>query len=103
MLGLVGPLVPLASLAIRYGLGLDAPAYLFNLVTTGYVPWLSLAVALGWAATAGQVGALAAGRYAPYPDASERPPRGPFREVVRLSVLAARRRGEAERDAAAGG
>lgn len=103
-LGLAGPLLPLASLAVRYGLGLDAPAYLLNLVTSGYVPWLSLAVALGWAATAGQVGALAAGRYAPYPDASEHPPRGPFREVVRLSVLATRRRrGEAEREAAAGG
>ncbi len=103
-LGLAGPLLPLASLAVRYGLGLDAPAYLLNLVTTGYVPWLSLAVALGWAGTAGQVGALAAGRYAPYPDASERPPRGPFRKVVRLSVLATRRRrGETERDAAAGG
>ena len=104
LLGLVGPLVPLASLAIRYGLGLDAPAYLFNLVTTGYVPWLSLAVVLGWAATAGQVGALAAGRYAPYPDASERPPRGLFREAVRLGVLASRRRrGEAERKTAVGG
>ncbi len=103
-LGLAGPLLPLASLAVRYGLGLDAPAYLLNLVTTGYVPWLSLAVVLGWAATAGQLGALAAGRYAPYPDARERPPRGPLREAVRLSVLATRRRrGESERDAAAGG
>ncbi len=102
--GLTGPLLPLASLAVRYGLGLDAPAYLLNLVTTGYVPWLSLALILSWVATAGQVGALAAGRYAPYPEARELPPRGPFREVVRVSVLAARRRRDgAGRHAGTGG
>lgn len=99
-LGLAGPLLPVASLAVRYGLGLDAPAYLLNLVTAGYLPWVSVAVALGWAATAGQVGALAAGRYAPYPDEGERPPRGPLRETVRLVVLATRRR---RNDGARGG
>jgi hypothetical protein len=90
--GLTGLLLPLVSFAARYGLGLDAPAYILNLVTTGYVPWLSFAVLLGWVATAGQVGALATGRYAPYPEASELPPRGPVREIVRAGVLTARRR-----------
>ncbi len=89
--GLTGPLLPLVSFAARYGLGLDAPAYILSLVTTGYVPWLSFAVLLGWVATAGQVGALATGRYAPYPEASELPPRGPLREIVRVAVLAAQR------------
>ncbi len=91
-LGLTGPALPFLSLAARYGLGFDAPAYLLDLVTAGYVPWLSFGIFLGWVAAAGQVGALAAGRYAPYPEASELPPRGPFREIVRMSVLAARRR-----------
>ena len=95
--GFAGPLLPLLSLAGRYGLGLDAPAYLLSLVTTGYVPWLATVIALAWAAAAGQLGALAVGRYAPYPDEAERPPRGPFREAVRRTVLAVRRHRRATR------
>ena len=49
-------------------------------------------IALGWAAAAGQLLALAGGRYAPYPSAAERPPRGPIRETIRRVVLAQRRR-----------
>jgi hypothetical protein len=57
------------------------------------------------AACAAQLTALAAGRYAPYPDAAERGPRGPFREVVRQTVLLVRSRRTAEQDdrAAVGG
>jgi hypothetical protein len=44
-------------------------------------------IAVGWLASAGQMAALAAGRYAPYPTAQERPPRGPVRETVRRTVL----------------
>jgi hypothetical protein len=59
-------------------------------------------IAAGWLAAAGQVAALAAGRYAPYPDAREQPPRGPIRETVRRAVLTvrARRRASASEDRA---
>jgi len=36
--------------------------------------------------------AIAAGRYAPYPSAAERPPRGPIRNSIRAIVLTARSR-----------
>jgi hypothetical protein len=36
--------------------------------------------------------ALAGRRYAPYPSAAERPPRGPIRQTIRRIVLAQRRR-----------
>jgi len=93
--GFLGPLLLLASFAVRYDLGLDALWYLPELVATGYVPLPAVAVAIGWLAAAGQMSALTVGRYAPYPSARERPPRGPLREAVRRSVLtvrAARRR-----------
>jgi len=49
-------------------------------------------IGLAWAASAGQLLALAGKRYAPYPSAAERPPRGPIRETIRRIVLARRRR-----------
>jgi hypothetical protein len=49
-------------------------------------------IGLGWLAGAGQLAALAAGRYAPYPAPEERPRRGPLRELVRTLVLVQRRR-----------
>jgi hypothetical protein len=58
----------------------------------GYVPIQMPVIALAWAAAAGQVSALATRRYAPYPDAHERSPRGPFREAVRTIILAIRGR-----------
>src|SRR5581483_3208306 len=87
--GLVGPLIVLGSLAWRFGLGLDAPWYLLELAGVGYVSTTALAVALAGAAAAAQLGAAAVGRYAPYPEAHERP-RGPVRELVRTVVLAGR-------------
>jgi hypothetical protein len=67
-------------------------------VAVGYVP-VTLALAfLAWGAAAAQVGALAVGRYAPYPAAAERPPRGPIRETVRQLVLWRRARGEPAED-----
>lgn len=85
--GFLGPLLLLGSLALRYDLGLDAPWYLAELAATGYVKLPALVIAIGWLASAGQMAALAAGRYAPYPSAQERPPRGPLRETVRRIVL----------------
>jgi hypothetical protein len=89
--GFAGPFLLLASFALRYDLGLDALWYVLALVAVGYIP-LPLALAfLGWGAAAAQVGAVAVGRYAPFPDVSERPARGPLREGVRQGVLLFRR------------
>ncbi len=90
--GLVGPFVLLGSFMIRFGLGFDAPWYLAELVAVGYVPLISVVLVLAWLAGAAQVTAIAAGRYAPYPNVGERPPRGPIRNAVRAVVLGVRAR-----------
>jgi hypothetical protein len=88
--GFLGPLLLLGSFAFRYGLGLDTPWYLAELTATGYVKLAAVAIAVAWLGAAGQMTALAVGRYAPYPSARERPPRGPLREAVRRTVLTVR-------------
>jgi Peptidase family M28 len=90
--GLIGPLLPLLSLAFRYGLGFDAPWYLLELVSLRYVRPLVFAIALVGAACAAQLAVVAAGRYAPYPKAGERPVRGPVRDLVHRFARAARTR-----------
>jgi hypothetical protein len=85
-------LLLLGSLALRFGLGLDAPWYLAELTASGFVRLSALMIGAAWLAAAGQVAALAAGRYAPYPSAAERPERGPIRETVRRVVLGVRAR-----------
>jgi hypothetical protein len=90
--GLLGPALLLWSFATRFRLGWDAPWYIGELFANGYAPLPLIAIALGWLAAAGQLAALATGRYAPYPGERERPPRGPLRETVRRLVLANRRR-----------
>jgi Peptidase family M28 len=90
--GFAGPLLLLGSFALRFQLGLDAPWYLAALVSVGYVTPPLLLATLVWGAVAGQVGALALGRYAPYPARTERPARGPIRTLIRAAVLARRRR-----------
>jgi hypothetical protein len=99
--GFAGPAYLVWSFATHYGLGWDAPWYVVKLFGVGYAPLPLLVIGLGWLAAAGQLAALAAGRYAPYPAAHERPRRGPLRELVRTLVLAQRRRaaGTAERSA----
>ena len=52
----------------------------------------AIVIAVGWLAGAEQIAALAVRRYAPYPSAAERPPRGPIRETVRRAVLTVRTR-----------
>ena len=94
--GLAGPALLLGSFVARLDLGLDAFWYLTALVSVGYVTPLAVAVALAWTAGTAQLAALAVHRYAPYPAASERPPRGPIRELVRHVVLAVRPRRRAE-------
>jgi hypothetical protein len=105
VVGLVGPFLVLGSIAFRFGLGLDAPWYLLELVALHYVTLPPVAIFVAGAAAAMQLAAAAAGRYAPYPAADERGPRGPLREVVRTVVLGVRqnRRVTAERRRALGG
>jgi hypothetical protein len=88
--GFLGPFLLVASFTLRYGLGLDTPWYIAELTAVGYVKLSALLIAVGWLAAAGQMTALATGRYAPYPSARERPPRGPLRETVRQVVLTVR-------------
>jgi hypothetical protein len=88
--GFAGPALLLWEFADRFGLGMDAPWYLLQLVALGRVPLVTLALVVVWAASAGQLAALAGGRYAPYPAESERPPLGPIRRTVRRLVLSLR-------------
>jgi hypothetical protein len=90
--GLAGPALILLSLAIRFGLGFDAPWYLLQLVSLGYVQVPAVAITLAGAACSAQLAAVTAHRYAPYPDRDERPRFGPFRSLVRTLVLTARAR-----------
>jgi hypothetical protein len=83
------------SFATHYGLGWDAPWYILKLFAVGFASVPLFVVGLGWFAAAGQLAALAAGRYAPYPPPQERPRRGPLRELIRTLVLAPRRRAAA--------
>ncbi len=92
VLGLAGPLALLASLAIRYELGFDAPWYALALAAVGYITVPVVAITLAAGACAAQLAAAAAGRYAPYPSPRERPARGPLRELVRAIVLTLRDR-----------
>ena len=105
LIGFVGPALLIWSFASRYGLGFDAPWYIASLFAVGYAPLVALAIGLGWLAAAGQLVALAGGRYAPYPSAAERGRRGPIRESIRRIVLSQRRRrraADAERRAIQG-
>ena len=90
--GFAGPALLVGSIATRFDLGIDAPWYLAELAALGYVPVHAVVIALAWFAAAAQLSALSVRRYAPYPDAAERPPRGPLRELVRRIVLAVRDR-----------
>jgi hypothetical protein len=103
--GLAGPILLVVTFASRYGLGLDAPWYLVELAAVGYVQVAVVAIVLGWCACGSQLAAVSAGRYGPYPPASERPARGPVRELVRTVVLTSRSRRRAgdERRRAVGG
>jgi hypothetical protein len=90
--GFLGPGYLVWSFATHYGLGWDAPWYVVKLFAVGYAPLPLLVIGLGWLAVAGQLAALAAGRYAPYPAPHERPRRGPVRELMRTLLVAQRRR-----------
>ena len=90
--GLAGPALLLGSFATRFGLGWDAVWYLAELRAIGYVPFIVMPFLVIWLAATGQLAALAARRYAPYPAAAELPPRGPLRRALRATVLGVRAR-----------
>jgi hypothetical protein len=98
--GFAGPLILLTTLAVRYGLGFDAPWYLAELAAVHYVTVPSVVIALAWCAAAAQLAAVAAGRYAPYPSAHERPERGPVRSAIRAVIVQRRPRSRAQHDEA---
>jgi hypothetical protein len=89
-LGFGGPAILVASFAFRFDMGLDAIWYVIALTAVGYVPVALVVAFLAWGAVAAQVGAVAMGRYAPYPEASERT-RGPLRDAGRQAILVWRR------------
>jgi hypothetical protein len=83
--GLLGPVLGLVILSSQLGLGLpDTALYLLGLATVGYIPIWSVLLALAWAAAAGQLGALAFGRYAPYAGGAEPPPAGVVRNAIEV-------------------
>jgi len=95
LIGFAGPAYLVWSFATHYGLGWDAPWYIVKLFAVGYAPLPLLLIGIGWLAVAGQLAAIAAGRYAPYPAPKERSRRGPVRELIRTLVLAPQRRAAA--------
>jgi hypothetical protein len=103
--GLIGPFILLGSFMFRFGLGLDAPWYLAELVTVGYITFVPFFLFLCCAAAAAQLTAIAVGRYAPYPSAADRPRLGPIRSTVQSIVLGirTRRRAHIRADKAAEG
>jgi hypothetical protein len=90
--GFAGPALVVGSFAFRFGLGWDALWYMAELRSLGYVPFVAIALVVPWLAAAGQLVALTAGRYAPYPEVGERPRLGPVRRVVRRMVMGSRSR-----------
>ena len=90
--GFIGPGYLVWTFGAHYGLGWDAPWYLAKLFAVGYAPLPLFLIGLAWLAVAGQLAAIAAGRYAPYPAPNERPRRGPVRQLLRSLLLAQRRR-----------
>lgn len=90
--GLIGPFILVGSFMFRFGLGFDAPWYLAELVAIHYTPIVTFLLVLGCLAALTQLTAIATNRYAPYPTAAERPPRGPIRNSIRAVVLTARSR-----------
>ena len=82
VVGLAGPLLVVVSVAVRFGLGLDAPWYLAELTALGYISMFTLLLVLAWAAVAAQVLTVTTGRYAPYPPPAARPARGAIGTAV---------------------
>jgi hypothetical protein len=100
LVGFIGPALLVWEFAYRFQLGLDAPWYVLQLLAIGWTPLFGLILVAVWAAAGGQLAALAAGRYAAYPEVRERPPLGPARRALRGMVLSSRARRRERRLAA---
>jgi Peptidase family M28 len=87
--GFAGAVVLLVSIGARFDLGTRTPLYLVQLVSVGYIPWVTAGLVLAWIAVASQLASVTAARYGPYADGALHPPRGAIRETVRRSVRAA--------------
>jgi Peptidase family M28 len=91
--GLVGPALGLVVLANEVGLGpAEAALFVLGLVTVGYVSLTSAVLCLAWGAVAGQLAALAFGRYVPYARGAEPPAPGPVRIGLGRAMGYGRRR-----------
>ena len=66
--GFLGPALFVASLALRFGVGLDAPWYALTLVADGVISVPLVLLGAVWLGCALQVGAIVLGRYSPHPD-----------------------------------
>jgi hypothetical protein len=93
LVGLAGPFVGLFVVAGQLGESIPKAAfYVLSLTMVGYMPHVSLLLALAWGAAAAQVGALAFGRYGSYAAGREPPPPGPVRwSLSRIGRRSARR------------
>ena len=98
--GFAGPVLLLASLAIRFGLGFDVLWYLPELVSLGYVPLPLVLIFIAWLGVAGQLLALTAGRYAPYPSREERGRRARSRPLGQRLLIRPRERDTSQPDRA---
>jgi Peptidase family M28 len=92
LLGFAGPALLVGNFGTRFGLGWDALWYLAELRAVGYVPFIVMALLVVWLAGTAQLAALTTGRYAPYPQAAERPPRGPVQRILRRTYVAVQNR-----------
>ena len=87
--GFAGAVVVLVSIGGRFDLGARTPLYVVQLVSVGYLPWVTAGLVLTWIAVASQLASVTAARYGPYAGGAKYPPRGAIRETVRRSVRAA--------------
>ena len=67
-LGFLGPGLFVASLALRLGVGVDAPWYALTLIAGGAISVPLVLLSAIWGACALQVGAILIGRYSPFPE-----------------------------------
>jgi hypothetical protein len=96
--GFAGLALLVASMAVRFDLGVGAVWYIPELVAVGYVPIVLVLIFLAWLATAGQFIALVSSRYGPYPSRDERGRRPVARSVGRRLLIRKHRPLEAVED-----
>ena len=71
-IGFAGPVAAVVTLALQFDLGLAAPTYALQLMTSGTIPAMATLALLGWTAIAVHVGSLVSGSYTPVGPPSSR-------------------------------